>query len=105
MQGIDLLFLSGYSNDTKEGVDTNVLDKMQQLRKARPIYMKLDKVKAFKVQPFGTWCLSCPGMIPTVCTLGACRRLVRLAFKFTDAALERAAFHLGDTEVCPVLLR
>jgi hypothetical protein len=57
LQGIDLLFLSGYSNDAKEGVDTNVLDKMQQLRKVRPIYMKLDKVKAFKVQPFGAWCL------------------------------------------------
>ena len=37
--------------------------------------------------------------------VGACRRLVRLACKFSDAALERAAFHLGDTEVCPVLLR
>lgn len=100
-----MLCISGYLNDAKEGVDTNCMDKFVQLRKARAVYDRIMEekgdTKGYNSSSFATWCLVAPGMVPSITTIGAMRRIVRAASKFSNESLSYCTSLLGKTEVKP----
>jgi hypothetical protein len=93
------LYVSSFLNDNNIFVQTHVIDRIVNVRKAFLIWSRehADNPKLVHHKSrFADYFITCPGT--SIKTQGACRRLIKIALGFTDPAIRYAASLMGDTE-------